>query len=150
MGFLQPLPLMTVGLVWIFLTLFEAGLLDRSDTSVCRQPRFLFFRNNPFFLLCICPIQTPFLVILTTKDSFTHTHIYPLAAQTQPYSLSTSPPGPGLQNLYSNEERKEKKSFQQQSTHNKSERNQHISIHEEMTQPHEIPVKDKLNWLMQN
>lgn len=32
---------------------------------------------------------------------------------------------------------------QQQLTHNKSERNQHISIHEEMTQPHKVPVKDR-------
>lgn len=43
---------MTIVLVWIFLPLFAAHLT------------------------CYYPVQTPFLVILTTKDSLTHTFIH--------------------------------------------------------------------------
>lgn len=62
---------MTIVPVWIFLTLFAARLSDRSDTSVCRQP--CSFPWETTQLICYCPVQTSFLVILTTKDSLIDT-----------------------------------------------------------------------------
>lgn len=57
-----------------FFFLIAAHLSERSDTSVCRQP--CSFPLETTHLICYCPVQTSSLVILTTKDSLTHTFIH--------------------------------------------------------------------------